>query len=52
MIKNKQARIMKLKKEVGTNYKYTGSKPNYIHELTRVIYKFIPTFGKRMDLAS
>ena len=34
-------------------YDELGNKPNYsTHEFTRVIYKFIPTFEKLMDLAS
>ena len=34
-------------------YKKLGNKLNYVamHEFTKVIYKFISTFGKVMDLA-
>ena len=41
----------------GHIYKKQGNKPNYVttvamHKLTRVIYKFILTFGKLMGLAT
>ena len=48
MASNIAIKVSKLKRKLGStaHIKNTETKPNYIaiHKLTRVIYKFIPTF--------